>query len=1342
MFLSELVKDVLGPRNGVYETINGDPKNEYITGVLSPRDAPPERDPDTDAEIAASPEDDISFISYEEDVDEQDIISSALLQPALDPKALPHSIGLSFLIKGRTGAPAIRLCVTWARYFPQDESERSVWRRYPRFWISPAITIASGAQHFYIDGSGSQISRPEEAEVSIHVISRPVDGDAWHVSVYLVNEIRKERDFAVTEEHIFQPQIRIRCLDGSEILPHRTEIKRDPEEEEIDFLYRNRQLKARGHMCSAIWKEIDPERPHTDPEIEAIRPRAPPFYWVDGDFVEAVAGRSVRDEFTCPDVRTEFVPVYPVEAPLLTWNHHWGDPPELRAEVLAETWDPDEIVSRLAPLIRGYERWIDSLRAAAGRLPARERQIAERLLDNCTAVLDRMRKGLDLLLNDPDARLAFCFANKAMDLQARWARGRGLTWYPYQLAFILTVLESVANPDSSERDVCDLLWVPTGAGKTEAYLAVAAFIMAYRRRRALSRKSGNRTGGGVSVISRYTLRLLTIQQFRRTLRMITACEYLRVFGLSSGDPVGWRPRKCPIRDDFIWGSTRFSIGLWVGGNVTPNRLRDSYNPVTNRPIYGAVSILKGRKGEGEPAQVMNCPVCNTVLAVPERGLEAGRRHTIHLLIRSSSPVSGIQQVLRTYTPPSNLQVTLHGISVHQVSSLYHILTIVLSSPRSLKSEDIDELWYSIQRHVSDQGVGIELVPVRASRPGYFILHHLNIRGRPEERNFEIYCPNPDCQLNRDVLWVEGVPADCGWLDIGRRIALAAGRDLQNIQCGRLQIGRCVLELPDGMVFRMVPEWCRASTPGAGLRVHSLYLSTRIPIPALTVDEQIYCYPPSFLVATVDKFARLPFEPRCSSIFGNVEFYHARFGYYRQHIIPYSADGSDRNGHPFGAGAGQPLHVPVEPFDPPDLIIQDELHLIEGPLGSLVGIYETAVEYLSRRNSHTVKYIASTATVKRADDQVRSLFIRRLLQFPPPGLAADDRFFLRFRETHPLDDRRPGRLYAGICAPGRGPHTPTIRIWSRLLQTAWIIAQRSGNRVDPFWTLVGYFNAVRELAGARNLYRQDIPERVRIISASNPRPLPDDRAYELSSRTPSTDLPSILSMLEGCYPDAPDALFTTSMFGTGVDVGRLSLMVVHGQPKTTSAYIQATGRVGRIRGGLVITFYRATRPRDLSHYEFFCGYHRALDMFMEDLTVSPFSQGALDRSAGPVSVGILRNMRGCTVPWSRDQSAVQMAVNRHAPEIVTIPAEFERRAQRQPSGRKPATGTVQRDVEAKLDRWQQEASRNSNIVYVEYFTPQKPVVLGDPRHQHARLPVVYRNAPQSLRDVEETTGFET
>ena len=267
------------------------------------------------------------------------------------------------------------------------------------------------------------------------------------------------------------------------------------------------------------------------------------------------------------------------------------------------------------------------------------------------------------------------------------------------------------------------------------------------------------------------------------------------------------------------------------------------------------------------------------------------------------------------------------------------------------------------------------------------------------------------------------------------------------------------------------------------------------------------------MATVDKFARLAFEPRAASIFGHTTHYHARAGYYRQGCV---ADKSQE--HP----PVPALTRPVERFLPPDLILQDELHLIDGPLGSMVGLYETAIDALAENRNGEVasrpKYIASTATVRRATEQVQALFCRELRQFPPSGLSAGDNFFARTSELHPAQDSQPGRLYMGICAPGKGAQTPIVHLWSALFQRLEEARQGGSylnSDLDRFWTLVGYFNAIRELAGATGLYRQDIPQRLKYLSGLSGTTERDiaSEPVELSSRADALQLPALLARLE-------------------------------------------------------------------------------------------------------------------------------------------------------------------------------------------------------------------------------------
>lgn len=312
----------------------------------------------------------------------------------------------------------------------------------------------------------------------------------------------------------------------------------------------------------------------------------------------------------------------------------------------------------------------------------------------------------------------------------------------------------------------------------------------------------------------------------------------------------------------------------------------------------------------------------------------------------------------------------------------------------------------------------------------------------------------------------------------------------------------------------------------------------------------------------------------------------------------------------------------------------------------------------------------------------------------------------------------------------------------------------GEELDYYWTLVGYFNAIRELASAENLYREDIPSRMREPSKKESiRPIEDHIYAELSSNISSSEIPGILERLEE-NGAGTDAAFVTSMLGTGVDIDRLSLMIVHGQPKSSSSYIQATGRVGRKKGALVVTFLRSTRPRDLDHYEFFTGYHRALYCYVEPVTVFPFSPRAYERAIGPVMVSMLRNaysVKGVRVnpAWAEEnysrrsrggQSGARLMTSRRTdPEIEAIIKLVELRGIEQPDSRAPKPGTMENYANSEFDRWAHLANRERDLYYYESTFSREPkhaVVLGDSRHRRS----VFSNAPQSMREVESTTRF--
>ncbi|MCL4850130.1 MAG: hypothetical protein KJZ78_01960 [Bryobacteraceae bacterium] len=412
------------------------------------------------------------------------------------------------------------------------------------------------------------------------------------------------------------------------------------------------------------------------------------------------------------------------------------------------------------------------------------------------------------------------------------------------------------------------------------------------------------------------------------------------------------------------------------------------------------------------------------------------------------------------------------------------------------------------------------------------------------------------------------------------------------------------------------------------------------IPVMVVDEDIYRRLPSVMIATVDKFAQMPWNGRVGMLFGQVDGMCERHGYR-------CPDVDDEKRHVAGRlPAAKTVDVP--PLRPPDLIIQDELHLISGPLGSLVGLYETAVDDLC---SWTVegktvrpKVIASTATVRKAGDQVHAVFRRKVNIFPPQGLEVGNSFFALERKP---SEETPGRLYLGICAPGRRVKVALIRVYVAMMAAAQEMYETHGAKADPYMTLVGYFNAMLELAGMRRLAEDDVKSRLSRADLRGLRKRALRVVQELTSRVSATDIRPLLDRMKATFdpridalreqlrkekkfeaiPPLPfDVILATNMISVGVDVPRLGLMVVAGQPKTTAEYIQATSRVGRIHPGIVCTVYNWARPRDLSHYETFEHYHATFYKHVEALSVTPFSSGALARGLTALLVSEVR-LRG-------------------------------------------------------------------------------------------------------------------
>lgn len=831
-----------------------------------------------------------------------------------------------------------------------------------------------------------------DQKMSLHIYSRPYAHaqDAANdriVTFTLINRTRMTGASPRDSECFFQCEFAVEDAAGSACFleyPERRELEEDDEERSLALLYRHRRTFAVGHGCAAAWTTS------ADGKVARITTDTLPAY--------------------------EMKPVLPREIAGVA----------LSMGILASDDEPAAI--RICEeLAQAYREWIDSQRTvvSSSDFPLEHQPAALRHLDLCEECLRRIVDGIDLLRCDPDSRLAFAWMNEAMllqqlhyDLAANHRRDwteRGGTlvlsapyippditapppgkgrWRPFQLAFILMNLRSIADRNSPERAVADLIWFPTGGGKTEAYLGLTAFSIF--RRRLL-----HRDDAGTAVLMRYTLRLLTTQQFQRAASLICACECIR------------------SRQADRLGDVRISIGLWVGQDVTPNR---------NTNAVAALNNLL-QNGTPNPFVVLTCPWC-----------------------------------------------------------------------------------------------GAAMGPVE---------HHRAYQAK-------------------------------GYLKRGPRV-----------------------------IFRCEDPQCE--------------FSRREGLPLMVVDEAIYQERPTLLIGTVDKFAMLPWNPEARGLFG-LDAAH--------------------------------------PVSPPDLIIQDELHLISGALGSMVGMYESTVDALCRGNqsgtSYCAKLVASTATICRAEQQTRSLYARPVFIFPPQGLRAGDSFFaeeaVQDQEGRPV----PGRLYVGVFASALSSHvTAQIRVMSALLQAARSIDAPT-DAVDPYWTLVAYFNSLRELGHAATLIRADIREYLNAVwdrlNIRRPAPgsnEPDRRRFinrdlELTSRIQSSQVTDVLQQMFNPYPGTTDrrpvdVCLATNMIQVGLDVPRLGLMTVVGQPKTTSEYIQATSRVGRdVRGpGLVAAVYNPAKPRDRSHFEHFRSYHQSIYRWVEPTSVTPFAVPVRERALHAQLVTLVR-----------------------------------------------------------------------------------------------------------------------
>jgi hypothetical protein len=1087
--------DLLGPESDD-EILRESPLTRYTIGMLAPFGTAVAEE-ELDEEIAA-------------DIDDEES-GSADGQPPISQALTPSSIGVSFLVASTTRS--VNVVARWGDYElvtkteepdtvqePSEDADttptpswhRGRWQRITRLaTVSCKLEPEAGLQRQRLY---------QNDDVFVEWLCRGFKS-YLAISVFLVNRReRTENERPPADRWLFQPELIVTDPKSDPVfLPRDIEpglLNSDADREAGRLLFRDRREFAVGHGCAASWRTYTSK----DRAIEIRSDTVPTF---------------------------ELARVEPQEV--------IGD--SLDMAVLATVQTSDDVSVRLDPLLDSYINWIARKQKEVDKLDPGLKETASYHLKECRIAHERMQLGVRLLQHNEDARKAFAFANRAMLLQRShtlWARQRRRDvnaapqgaalqgrWYPFQLAFILLNLPGLIEVETDERNVADLLWFPTGGGKTEAYLGLAAFAMALRRLRVLPNM---RTDAGITVLMRYTLRLLTIQQFQRASTLLCACETLR------------------LQDPTTWGVYRFSIGLWLGMKGTPNSHDEA------RQALALVQQDPSEEG-ANPCQLESCPWCGT-----------------------------------------------------------------------------------------------ELTPVHYWTDG-------------DSRKTRVACPRDECEFSKK---------------------------------------KCASGLP-----------------------------------VLVVDEEIYHECPSMLIATVDKFAQMPWNGQVQALFGFVNRECEQCGF----LTP-ATPHPQKHRSAKTKGGGVAIDN-TERLAPPDLIIQDELHLISGPLGTLVGLYETAVDHLSTRligqKSVRPKVLASTATVRRAFDQVQSVFQRRVKVFPPPGLEPDDSFFAKELPT----EERPGRLYLGICAPGKSMKTTYVRVASVLL-SAGAGLRSNPSLAEPYSTTVSYFNSLRELGGAIRLMDDDVPARMEQLK-SNGMPRRNRPVYvELTSRIRQEEIPRLLRRLEQRH-DAPrteadplplDAILASSMISVGVDVDRLGLMIIVGQPKMTSEYIQASSRVGRqVSGpGLVVALYNWTRPRDLSHYERFCHYHATLYRHVEAVSATPFSSRALDRGLRAVFVAMNRLGGGAL---SAEDAADRFDAS--DPRVAAIRRLIAQRAD--VVGGDTSAYDVSQQLVALGDEWEKYGQNPLRFGWRSpdpAQQPQEDVLLRVP--EGGRLG--HWPAPQSLREVEQ------
>lgn len=1065
-----------------HELISSTPTSRYSVGILFPQGNEVSQDNDetvlieeTGAEQTEIPgevtrADDPVATKKQRTYEKDDTADENLDEEiGMSTQYMPSSMGITFLVKGN--CDQIRGRVTFATYrnakvpdcaipyFPDDperytvpselanliafDKERGVLRliasitakevrsiferdtipeaefqilqkiayRFVDYCSMGYVRVPHEVPEFVLDFSSGDYADNEEnhnldgTDAKLVALRRKIAEEIWSVTVMLVNGLSESPVKA--NRCIFQSRIEIGTHNNGFVFvesnPNSDISAMDDEERSLDLLYRHKKIYGTGLGTSVDWT-IDDKGNGT--------------IW--NDFFPNTEVPSMS--FSLPK------------------NDLLGDG-ELSMKYLSDldSSDRETKLKSMHSLVDLYKLWVEDLEKAAAKLDARYASAAAKNIHECKRAYQRMYAGIETLRSNDNAYRAFLLANRAMFMQRIHIAMQGemaqsnadrypgdeeisdrlcgmdysresdanCRWRPFQIAFLLMDVNSIVDDQSPERSIVDLIWFPTGGGKTEAYLGLTAFTIFYRK------LAHPKQSAGTAVIMRYTLRLLTAQQFTRAATLICACEYIR-------QDCAQKRHRYPA---YPLGKTPITIGLWIGGTHIPNKNEDADFHLDKLRKVSNYYYVRNEKERHNKFQVLKCPWCGTKMVKDDKDKKL-----------------------------------------------------------------VGEWGYSMSG-----------------------------------KHFYMFCPHEDCDFTKKL-------------------------------------------------------------------------------PIQIIDEELYDAPPTLLFGTVDKFAMLPWDGRIGAFFGI---------------------GSDNR--------------------TPELIIQDELHLISGALGTVVGLYETAVDAICGQKGIFPKVIASTATIRRAKEQCSVLYNREVVQFPAPGLDAEDSFFAK-ESSIDYEKGVYGRKYVGIMPSGKTKAMAEIRAMAALLQKAYTMDLPDAVK-DKLWTLTVYFNSLKDLGKASTLVDDDVKDF--IVRTAN-RMFTTRRliisADELTSRVSTTELNETLDKLEKIEYSkenetakryASNVLLATNMISVGIDVARLNVMLMIGQPKLTSEYIQASSRVGRSFPGVAFVQYDATKSRDRSHYERFRSYHESFYRFVEPTGATPFSRPARERALHAVLISMMRQMTA----MSEDKDAI-------------------------------------------------------------------------------------------------------